>query len=219
MYHTSSHPKARSRFRSRFGERTGIAAGHRGRVRRDRATTSCWSKVEARNDRRDATATSSRPSSSGVRGSTTIGMTHRRDHGADARPNERRPSSTRNVLIDVLDDDPNWDDWSRSATRGCAARRRARHQSAHLRRGLAIHFDDSSRTSSSASRATLSAREICLGRPRFSAGKAFLQLSAARRRPKRSPLPDFYIGAHAALKGYALLTRDPRRYRTVFSRR
>lgn len=38
----------------------------------------------------------------------------------------------------------------------------------------------------------------------------------ARGGVKRSPLPDFYISAHAALEGFPLLTRDARRYREYF---
>jgi len=47
------------------------------------------------------------------------------------------------------------------------------------------------------------------------AGKAFL---AYRRRggQKRTPLPHFYTGAHAAVRGYRLLARDAARYRTYF---
>jgi hypothetical protein len=61
----------------------------------------------------------------------------------------------------------------------------------------------------------LYAREDLPYQAAFLAGKAFL---AYRRRGglRRSPLPDFYIGAHAAVAGYRLLTRDAHRYRTYF---
>jgi predicted nucleic acid-binding protein len=49
----------------------------------------------------------------------------------------------------------------------------------------------------------------------FAAGKAFLRYRRAGG-DKRSPMPDFYIGAHAAVADYQLLTRDVARYRTYF---
>lgn len=49
----------------------------------------------------------------------------------------------------------------------------------------------------------------------FLAGKAFLKYRRAGG-TKRSPLPDFYIGAHAAVRKYRLLTRDAARYATYF---
>ena len=51
--------------------------------------------------------------------------------------------------------------------------------------------------------------------PAFLAGKCFVRYRR-RRRVRRSPLPNFYIGAHAAISGLTLLTRDARRYRTYF---
>lgn len=49
----------------------------------------------------------------------------------------------------------------------------------------------------------------------FLAGKCFLKYRKSGG-ARRSPLPDFYIGAHAAVSGHALLTRDAGRYRTYF---
>lgn len=49
----------------------------------------------------------------------------------------------------------------------------------------------------------------------FLAGKAFMRYRRSRG-VRTTPLPDFYIGAHAAVAGYRLLTRDAKRYRTYF---
>lgn len=49
----------------------------------------------------------------------------------------------------------------------------------------------------------------------FLAGKCFLEYRRKGGR-RTSPLPDFYIGAHAAVRGYRLLTRDAARYRSYF---
>lgn len=49
----------------------------------------------------------------------------------------------------------------------------------------------------------------------FLAGKAF-KLYRQRGGTKRAPLPDFYIGGHAAVLGYRLLTRDTARFTTYF---
>ena len=49
----------------------------------------------------------------------------------------------------------------------------------------------------------------------FLAGRCFVRYRRRSGR-RRSPLPDFYIGAHAAVAGLTLLTRDATRYRTYF---
>jgi predicted nucleic acid-binding protein len=51
----------------------------------------------------------------------------------------------------------------------------------------------------------------------FLAGKCFVRYRRAGG-SRRAPLPDFYIGAHAAVRGIPLLTRDAARYRTYFPR-
>ena len=58
-------------------------------------------------------------------------------------------------------------------------------------------------------------REMLPYEAAFLAGKSFL---AYRRRggTRTLPLADFYIGAHAAVRGYRLLTRDASRYRSYF---
>ena len=49
----------------------------------------------------------------------------------------------------------------------------------------------------------------------FLAGKCFIKYKQQGGK-RHSPLPDFYIGAHAAIENFTLLTRDVSRYRTYF---
>jgi hypothetical protein len=118
-----------------------------------------------------------------------------------------------NVLLDVLLPDPQWSDWSSEAL--SATRRDGR-----LMINPVIYAEVSTGYSSVELLERALPREVFHRDPlpwsaAFLAGKAFL---AYRRRggARRSPLPDFFIGAHAAVAGYRLLTRDATRYRTYF---
>jgi predicted nucleic acid-binding protein len=118
-----------------------------------------------------------------------------------------------NVLLDVMTGDAPWFNWSAEALERAADRYR-------LVINPVIYAEVSVRYSriedlEAALPKTMFGREAIPYEAAFLAGKAFL---AYRRRGgiKRSPLPDFFIGAHAAIAGYLLMTRDAVRYRTYF---
>jgi hypothetical protein len=118
-----------------------------------------------------------------------------------------------NVLLDIATDDPKWGEWSAGALER-AADRESLAINPIIYAEVSIRFEAIEELEevlpSDAFR-----REALPYEAGFLAGKAFL---AYRRRGGRrsSPLPDFYIGAHAAVAGYRLLTRDATRYRTYF---
>ena len=118
-----------------------------------------------------------------------------------------------NIILDVFLDDPNWAEWSESQL-----------EKFSLITKLFINPVVYSEVSIGFKR--IEELEIALNQAGFQmlempkealflAGKAF---SKYRRKKgtKRSPLPDFYIGAQAAVFGMNLITRDPSRYRTYF---
>jgi len=120
-----------------------------------------------------------------------------------------------NVLLDVLTEDERWFEWSSEALSRCA-------DASVLAINPIIYAEVSIRFR------RIEDVEAALPEPQFErlplpfeaaflAGKAFLRY---RRRGgvRGSPPPDFYIGAHAAVSGFALLTRDARRYRSYFPR-
>lgn len=118
-----------------------------------------------------------------------------------------------NVLLDVATRDKRWEEWSADALEKAA-------ESALLVINPLIYAEVSIGFSTierleMAIPSSLFRREALPYEAAFLAGKAFLDY---RRRGGRrsSPLPDFYIGAHAAICGFRLLTRDATRYRTYF---
>jgi len=118
-----------------------------------------------------------------------------------------------NVLLDVLTDDPTWGTWSQSAL--VQARDTGRLVINPLVYAeVSTGFEKIEDLDEAVPTADFD-REALPFEAGFVAGKAFL---AYRQRggERRSPLADFYIGAHAAVCGYRLLTRDAPRYRTYF---
>jgi predicted nucleic acid-binding protein len=118
-----------------------------------------------------------------------------------------------NVILDVVTDDPQWGDWSASMLAHCAERGMLVINPI-IYAEISIGFDRIEELDEVLP-ADLFRRDPLPWEAGFLAGKCFLTY---RRHGgvRRSPLPDFYIGAHAALAGLPLLTRDARRYRTYF---
>ena len=118
-----------------------------------------------------------------------------------------------NVLLDIAMNDANWSGWSKQVVADCA-------EQSQLIINPIIYAEVS------VSFAAIEALDVALPgeiyrreplpwEAGFLAGKCYL---AYRRRggTRTAPLPDFYIGAHAAVSNLALLTRDAVRYRTYF---
>ena len=118
-----------------------------------------------------------------------------------------------NVILDIFLDDPAWADWSESTLEELSAANRL-FINPVIYAEISIGFERIEELESALSHAGLTLLDI----PKealFLAGKAFIGYKK-RHGMRRSPLPDFFIGAHAAIMGLQLLTRDARRYRSYF---
>jgi len=118
-----------------------------------------------------------------------------------------------NVILDIVTEDDEWLDWSaaslaRAAEHGTLVINPLVYAEVSLAFERIEELDE-------ALPPDYYVREPLPWEAAFLAARAFLKY---RRRggARGHPLPDFYIGAHAAVAGHALLTRDPRRYRTYF---
>lgn len=118
-----------------------------------------------------------------------------------------------NILLDIATRDPEWSAWSEAALSECA------EQSTLVINPivyaeLSIGFSTIEALDAALPRG-LYHREPLPYEAGFLAGKAFLMY---RRRggARNTTLPDFYIGAHAAIANLAVLTRDEARFETYF---
>jgi hypothetical protein len=118
-----------------------------------------------------------------------------------------------NVLLDVLTSDAAWSEWS--------ARTLAQLADSHILvinpviyAEVSIGFDRIEELDAALPESLIERRPIPVAAA-FLAGKCFVRYRRSGGQ-KRSTLPDFFIGAHAAVEKMTLLTRDPSRYRTYF---
>jgi predicted nucleic acid-binding protein len=118
-----------------------------------------------------------------------------------------------NVLLDVLTDDPRWSPWSSDAL-ATQAESDVLTINPIIYAEVSIGFRRIEELDAALS-AAIFHRLPLPWEAAFLAGKCYL---AYRRRggARSSPLPDFYIGAHASVASMALLTRDAARYKTYF---
>lgn len=118
-----------------------------------------------------------------------------------------------NVLIDVLENDPVWADWSIGQLRAQAQVHELMINPV-VYAELSLVFDSVTALDAAIDGLQLVFEEV--PRPAlFLSARAFVKY---RREGggRTNVLPDFFIGAHAAVRGCAILTRDSRRYRNYF---
>ena len=118
-----------------------------------------------------------------------------------------------NIILDVFLDDPNWAEWSESQLAQFSSNTKLFINQV-VYSEVSIGFKRIEDLESALNRGGFQMIEI----PKealFLAGKAFLEYRK-NRGTRNSLLPDFYIGAHAAVLAVTLITRDESRYRTYF---
>ncbi len=118
-----------------------------------------------------------------------------------------------NVLLDLLTDDPEWFTWSAEKVKI------ARRGGLLIINPLIYAEISNAFTSETSLDAYISATDFVKSPLPFEAAYraaiAFKKYRASGGN-KRSPMPDFYIGAHAEVDNLTLLTRDVARYKTYF---
>jgi predicted nucleic acid-binding protein len=118
-----------------------------------------------------------------------------------------------NVLVDIINDDPLWAEWSqREVTRAALREELAINDIIYAE--LSVRYETIEALDEMLREVELTSVAIAR-HALFLAGKAF-QLYRLAGGTKTGVLPDFFIGAHAVVSDSMLITRDPGRYRTYF---
>ena len=118
-----------------------------------------------------------------------------------------------NVLLDVLGEDPQWFEWSSHALARCADTS-VLVINPVIYAEVSIRFKTIEELEDALPKSMFERRDIPW-EAAFLAGKCFVKYRRAGGR-KAAPLPDFFIGAHAAVERLGLLTRDTARYGAYF---
>jgi len=120
-----------------------------------------------------------------------------------------------NVLLDLMTEDRRWLSWSAEAVEK-AADRFGLVINPIIYAEVSIRYSRIEDLEAALPKAMLD-REPIPYEAAFLAGKCFV-VYRQRGGARQSPLPDFFIGAHASVAGYRLLTRDAARYRSYYPR-
>ncbi|MGR3276107.1 type II toxin-antitoxin system VapC family toxin [Acaryochloris marina NIES-2412] len=117
------------------------------------------------------------------------------------------------VLLDLFTDDPNWAEWSESILEKCSLTNTL-YINSIVYTEISMGFEKIEELENAIEVLHLKVLEM----PRealFLTGKVFLQYRK-NKGTKTSPLPDFFIGAHASVSEFDLITRDVSKYKTYF---
>ncbi len=117
------------------------------------------------------------------------------------------------VLLDLFTNDPHWGDWSESVLERYSQTNTI-YINSIVYTEISIGFENIEEVESAISTLGIKVLEI----PRealFLTGKVFLEYRK-NKGTKNSPLPDFFIGAHASVSSFQLITRDLGKYSTYF---
>lgn len=118
------------------------------------------------------------------------------------------------ILLDLFTNDAHWAEWSESILEKYS-QTNTLYINSIIYTEVSIGFEKIEEVESAVSELGLKVIEM----PRealFLTGKAFLKYRRENKGMKNSPLPDFFIGAHAAVSEFNLITRDTAKFKTYF---